>query len=98
MATGGDLTLTPGDIEGLSEIITDKNMATIAIKYLRSQIKEPRGCDRIQQGYTGQVEEQNTGDSTGESTMQLLGGGDKGRLTLSKLQREKDQRINSKRI
>ena len=34
MATGGDLTLTAGDIEGLSEIITDKNMATIAIKYL----------------------------------------------------------------
>ena len=34
MATGGDLTLTSGDIEGLSEIITDKNMATIAIKYL----------------------------------------------------------------
>ena len=34
MATGGDLTLSSGDIEGLSEIITDKNMATIAIKYL----------------------------------------------------------------
>ena len=34
MATGGDVTLTSGDIQGLSEIITDKNMATIAIKYL----------------------------------------------------------------
>ena len=35
MATGGDLTLNSKDIEELSEIITDKNMATIAIKYLR---------------------------------------------------------------
>ena len=34
MATGDDLSLTVGDIEGLSEAITDKNMATIAIKYL----------------------------------------------------------------
>ena len=34
MATGGDTTLSMGHIEDLSEAITDKNMATIAIKYL----------------------------------------------------------------
>ena len=36
MATGGDIpvALSMGHIEELSEAITDKNMATIAIKYL----------------------------------------------------------------
>ena len=34
MATGGDMALSMGHIEELCEIITDKNMATIAIKYM----------------------------------------------------------------
>ena len=63
-----------GHIEELSEAITDKNMTTIAIKYLgieyetveNFQIKESRRRHLIQQGYTRQVEEQNTGNSTGE--------------------------------
>ena len=34
MATGGDSTLSMGHIEDLSEMITDKNMTTVAINYL----------------------------------------------------------------
>ena len=34
MAAGGDSTLSMGHIEELCEIITDKNMAIIAMKYL----------------------------------------------------------------
>ena len=34
MASGGDLTLTDGEIEKLAQVIVSKHMANIAIKYL----------------------------------------------------------------